>query len=240
MSALLDKLRALQEVDIELAALEKAKKEKPEKAEESKRHLDQLKENLAQKRTSLRQLQKTSALKELDLKIHEEKAKKLKKQLLGVKTNREYSALLLEIGGEEADDSRLEDEILDLMTQAEELEAACTEDAQKIEEEEKRLEAELKKIQAELEEIDRRITQLSNTRQQKLSDIDRDSAPLALYEKIWKAKGDRALVPVSGMACQGCFMNITMESLSRLMADKEIITCESCRRILYLEKKEEE
>ena len=238
MSALLDKLRALQEVDIELAALEKAKKEKPEKAEESKRHLDQLKENLAQKRTSLRQLQKTSALKELDLKIHEEKVKKLKKQLLGVKTNREYSALLLEIGGEEADDSRLEDEILDLMTQAEELEAACTEDAQKIEEEEKRLEAELKKIQAELEEIDRRITQLSNTRQQKLSDID--SAPLALYEKIWKAKGDRALVPVSGMACQGCFMNITMESLSRLMADKEIITCESCRRILYLEKKEEE
>jgi len=238
MSALLDKLRALQEVDIELAALEKAKKEKPEKAEESKRHLDQLKENLAQKRTSLRQLQKTSALKELDLKIHEEKVKKLKRQLLGIKTNREYSALLLEIGGEEADDSRLEDEILDLMTQAEELEAACTEDAQKIEEEEKRLEAELKKIQAELEEIDRRITVLSNTRQQKLPDID--SAPLALYEKIWKAKGARALVPVSGMACQGCFMNITIESLSHLMADKEIITCKSCRRILYLEKKEEE
>ena len=238
MSALLDKLRALQEVDTELAALEKARKEKPEKAEESKRHLERLKEDLARKRTSLRQLQKTSAAKELDLKSHEEKVKRFKKQLLTAKTNREYSALLLEIGGEEADNSCLEDEILTLMTQAEELEAACKEDAQKIEEEEKHLEAELKKIQAELQEIERRIAQLSNTREQKALDID--SQALALYERIWRAKGDRAVVPVSGTACQGCFMNITMENLSRLMADKETITCESCGRILYLEKKAEE
>jgi hypothetical protein len=238
MSALLDRLRDLQEVDTELAALEKARRENPEKAEEGKRHLDGLKEELARKRSALRELQKTSGIKELDLKTHDEKVKKLKKQLLTVKTNREYSALLLEIGGEEADNSRLEDEILELMTQAEELEAQCKEDAEKIAQEEKRLEAELEKIQAELREIEQRIAELSKLRMEKAQDIDGEA--LVLYEKIWRAKGDRALVPVSGTACQGCFMNITMENLSRLMADRELITCESCGRILYLDKKEED
>jgi len=238
MSALLDKLQDLQEVDIELATLDKARREKPEKAEESKRHLQRLKEAVAGERAALRELQKNSAVKELDLKTHEEKIRKLKKQLLTVKTNREYSALLLEIGGEEADNSRLEDEILDLMTQAEELEAQCKDDAQKIAQEEKRLEAELEKVQAELQEIENRIGELSELRKQKAQDIDGEA--LGLYEKIWNAKGNRALVPVSGMACQGCFMNITMENLSRLMADKEIITCQSCGRILYLEEKAEE
>jgi len=57
-----------------------------------------------------------------------------------------------------------------------------------------------------------------------------------LYETISAKRGGRAVVPLRGEACQGCYMHVPPQTYVRLKrGDEEIIRCPHCERILYVE-----
>lgn len=59
---------------------------------------------------------------------------------------------------------------------------------------------------------------------------------LKRYETIREKRGGRAVVPVKGEACQGCFMHIPPQVYIILQKNTgEIISCPHCHRILYVE-----
>ncbi len=63
--------------------------------------------------------------------------------------------------------------------------------------------------------------------------IQKINKPLLFhYEKI-KKRYKRAIVPVKGDVCLGCFMRVPTQLLTRGRSDQEVITCEGCGRVLY-------
>ncbi len=55
---------------------------------------------------------------------------------------------------------------------------------------------------------------------------------LGLYERVAKRFG-RAVVPVQGGTCLGCFMSLPTQHIGIDKEDDTIETCENCGRILY-------
>jgi predicted nucleic acid-binding Zn-ribbon protein len=59
-----------------------------------------------------------------------------------------------------------------------------------------------------------------------------DKPMLSNYERL-KSKYKRAIVPVKGDTCLGCFMRLPTSLSARGRDDSSVIYCEGCGRILY-------
>lgn len=57
----------------------------------------------------------------------------------------------------------------------------------------------------------------------------------ALYERYYRKYADRAIVPVQGGVCQGCFVTIPAMRLDIIRRMDSIEFCENCGRILIWE-----
>jgi predicted nucleic acid-binding Zn-ribbon protein len=64
-----------------------------------------------------------------------------------------------------------------------------------------------------------------------------DEHSLKHYNRLSNIRGGKAVVPVIGNVCGGCSMNITTQTLNALMGCKDLVFCQSCSRILYLDDK---
>jgi predicted nucleic acid-binding Zn-ribbon protein len=72
---------------------------------------------------------------------------------------------------------------------------------------------------------------LVNSRQKLAAQLDRRI--LSLYERVASRFG-RAVVPVEGRVCLGCFMGLPTKKIGVAGAEVDRIeTCENCGRILY-------
>jgi len=60
-----------------------------------------------------------------------------------------------------------------------------------------------------------------------------DRRYLTMYERIAQKHG-RAVVPVEGRTCLGCFQNLPGSFFSEISANQPVKVCENCGRILYL------
>jgi predicted nucleic acid-binding Zn-ribbon protein len=180
-------------------------------------------------------VQKEIDRKELDLKTNEGEIPKYKVQLNSIKTNKEYSTLVSEIGSKKADMSMLEDEILNTMSKLEIANQEYENATQDLRDEEESLKDLMKSIDTEIKETDHEIEKMKNE-QEKYTDL-LDEHSLKHYNRLSNIKDGKAIVPVIGNVCGGCFMNITSQTLNALMGGKDLVFCQSCSRILYLDEK---
>ncbi len=179
--------------------------------------------------------QKEIDRKELDLKTDEGEITKYNVQLNSIKTNKEYTALCTEIGNKKADMSILEDEILNTMSRFE----SVNEEYNKLQEDLRREEESIKylieSVDADVKKTDIEIEKIQNDQKKYIDALDENS--LNHYNRLSNIKGGKAVVAVIGNVCGGCSMNITTQTLNSLMGGKELVFCQSCSRILYLEEK---
>jgi len=61
--------------------------------------------------------------------------------------------------------------------------------------------------------------------------IDEDS--LGRFERLFKSKGDAAVVAFEHGVCTGCHMKVTTATAAQVKTGKEIVRCDTCGRILY-------
>ena len=54
-------------------------------------------------------------------------------------------------------------------------------------------------------------------------------------EKILQNKQGLAVVPVQVSSCGGCFMNVPAQVINEMKKHENLVFCEMCARILYLE-----
>ncbi len=208
-----------------------------------------LRESTAQL-ASAREVQKTEkkllddALKEhktldLDLKKGEEQVRKYSTQMYEVKTNKEYTALKDEIDKAKGESQKLEDKVLQLMMKEDELKGAGARRAAELAELDKAhrvLEAE---VQAELGRLETERAALREERGGKSGALP--AALLHRYERIRALRGGSPLATVVEApgggegACSECHMTIRPQTIVELHRMEELIACESCGRILYLE-----
>jgi predicted nucleic acid-binding Zn-ribbon protein len=168
---------------------------------------------------------------ELDLAKAEEAVNKANANLLTAKTNQEYTLLLSEISRKREDMGKVEETIIeqyDVIKQGEML----VEDA----------EARVKEAEAEFKAFeDRAHTEMAeHQREQQVHDDRReqirraiDAEVLKIYDRTYKAHGE-AVSPVVDNICQGCFSSMTPNDRSRMISGRELVSCRSCQRIVFL------
>jgi predicted nucleic acid-binding Zn-ribbon protein len=180
-------------------------------------------------------VQKGIDRKELDLKANEEQITKFNVQLNSIKSNKEYSILVSEIGSKKADMSVLEDEILSAMSRLETANQEYEKATEDLRSEEDSLKDLIKSVDTETKEVDDEIEKIKNEQKKYIDLLDEHS--LKHYNRLSNIRGGKAVVPVIGNVCGGCSMNITAQTLNALMGGKDLVFCQSCSRILYLDDK---
>ena len=182
---------------------------------------------------------------ELELKTRDEAIARLRAQLNVAKTNKQYASVLTQLNTTKADNTKIENQILELMKDIEADEAECQEIQTQIDEQKQKLEqirkeAELsaKKYEAEIQEIqtewDRRAQSIP-------------AGPLQVFKRVAETYDGEALAVIDNQegqtkaySCGGCFMGITTESVNLLMSKDDIIRCPNCTRILVLSSSQDE
>jgi hypothetical protein len=172
--------------------------------------------------------------KELDFKELEEKVKRLRVQLNAATSNKEYSAILHEIGSFEANKSVLEDTVLELMTRLDAIEANAREKKKHLEEERTRCDRIRRELEEERSRLEREIRKTQGPREEIRRQID--SEAVSIYERLIKNLDGEVVVPVTEeeKVCAGCHMEVQVQIINLLMRNDQIVRCRSCGRILYL------
>lgn len=223
----------LQALDKEVYALTREKSGIPGQLKKIEESLEAKKIGIKQAEENLKSLQLKLKDKEVLLQQKEEQIAKLQIQLYQLKTNKEYSAMLTEIGGIKADNSLIEEDIIKLMDEIDGAKKNISQEKGLFKEEEVRAEKEKQIIDARLKEVESGLSELHVKRSAIIPHVDKHI--LVRYEKVLKNKDGLALVPVEGGACGGCHMNLPPQVISDVRLKEDIIVCGSCLRILYIE-----
>ncbi len=229
----LESLIKLQAVDKEIYSLNLEKTAMPLKIKEAQTVFEAKKQGLRDLESKGLDLQKQKKERELELGSNEENAKKLQGQLFQLKTNKDYQAMLLQIKEAKADASVIEDKILQVMEQIDLVKADIEKEKLKVQAEEKVLKEEESKINNKVKEIDSRLSQLDALRRQNIPAIE--PKLFAKYEKILTNREGLAIVEVKNNCCQGCNMSMPPQVTNQIKMYENMVTCEFCSRILYVE-----
>jgi len=225
-------LLELQSIDLEIDRLTQRLKDIP--AESAALETELSAEQVA--RDSLhderQRLEKQRDAEELDLESKLETLHKWETQLLQIRTNKEYQAMLTEIGSLKIDISRLEDRVLESIEAIEDAakrEEDCT---RKYNEDKKRVEAEQQRLRDEDLAVREEIEKLAAAREPVIPRIDPDL--LARYERVRNArKGTAAIVEVRNGACTACNRKLRPQMVNDVLVAEKIVVCQTCSCILY-------
>jgi predicted nucleic acid-binding Zn-ribbon protein len=158
--------------------------------------------------------------------------KKKENQLLSVKKNEEYQALLHEMEMHKKQIAIKEERIIAIMMELDEAKSCLEEDKKRIGGEQEEITAECSKIDGELAVAISDRKALEAQRGPLIAEID--ASMLSKYERIRKAKKTGpALVPLQGESCSGCFMTITAQHVNEILAGDKFMPCNHCGRLVY-------
>ncbi len=166
-----------------------------------------------------------------EIKVIQEKISKHRDQLYQVKTNEQYRAMLKEIEGEETHIRKFEDQLLEMMIEAEEVQKLIQEAAARLEGEKARVANETRRLEAERQADVEERGQLQGRRKEleaALSDSVRD-----LYERIRVARRGVALAEARDGLCTACNVRLRPQVYNEVRTHEAVLTCENCLRILY-------
>jgi predicted nucleic acid-binding Zn-ribbon protein len=215
----------LKRVDADLAAIPRLRQEIEDRLARDRSHLDAAK-------AALEGSQKARKQNETAVQDLETKRSKYKGQLMEVKTNKEYTAVLHEIEGVERDIKAREDVILEEMEKAE----ALGQDVKREEADFKAVEFDAKKEKADL---DARAAALGAEAQRLKGERDAMAASvpeeaLAVYTRVAKQRGSGVAEARDGM-CQACHVRMRVQIWVEVKKNEQLFQCESCSRVVFYE-----
>ena len=226
------RLVELQIIDVEIYRSKAQVKEKPAEIAALNADFEAKKARLKQFEEELKAIQLAQKANEGDLKSKEDAIVKADGQLAQLKTNKEYSAKLLEIEGIKADKSLIEEKILIGFDQIEAARKAVDTERTVVASFEKEFGAKKKQIEDEVAVAQDQIKVKESQRSQLTPDVRPDV--LARYDRILQNKEGLAIVAVNNQSCGGCFMHLTEQRVNEIKRHDQIITCDMCARIVYL------
>ena len=232
MSPDLQALIDLQEFDARILRLETEAARLPKQIEaiqqalkDAGRALEMLKQRSDATRKDLR-------TKEKDLEVASAKRTKTEARLWEVKTNKEYSAVLLEIEEIKQEKAKTEEEILALMESHERLSVDLREAETRLKTREEQAREDEARVRKKLGEVEGELSVVRAERQSRAREIPANL--LASYERILKARGGVAVAAVGVAAiCGACRVTIRPQAMQELRTTGDLMLCESCGRYLY-------
>lgn len=215
---------SIQEIRTRVEKFPSISKALDEKLRAAQAGLETAKEKAKGNQTTRRKL-------EGDVSATEAKISKYRDQMLSVKTNEEYKAVQKEIEHAQTTIRKVEDEILNLMMEAESTqieiksaEARLKEDQQRVSEERQDLEKVNLQDLSALESYLKERKEIENA-------VSSDLLPR--YERVRKHRGGIAVASARDYMCEVCKVRIRPQVFQEIMKNDQIIPCDACQRILY-------
>jgi uncharacterized protein len=161
----------------------------------------------------------------------ETKISKYRDQMMAVKTNDEYRALQHEIEHAQNAIRKIEDDILNLMMEAETgqtdikiAEVRLKEDQARVNDERKQLEEENKR---DLGALDSYLKERKEIQSAVTPDL------VSRYERVRKHRGGIGVAAARNEVCEICQVRIRPQVFQEIRKNDQIIACDACQRILY-------
>jgi predicted nucleic acid-binding Zn-ribbon protein len=224
-------LIALQDLELKIFVLQKQVSEIPNQAQNLNADLKRIKDEHQEKVARAKELANNRRNLEGQVDLSRSKLSRLKDQLMAVKTNKEYTAMLHEIQLVEEQIRNEEDKILEFMEEMEGQENI-------LKEAEKEMLRQCAEIQDNIRKTNESAPQLESDlammNEEKASIESRiDAELLDRYRRIALARKGVALAEAKDELCSACHIRIRPQMYADLLRTENIQTCDSCSRILF-------
>jgi predicted nucleic acid-binding Zn-ribbon protein len=168
--------------------------------------------------------------KEVSIKATQTEIQKYEKQLGEISTKKEYDALRSEIAGSKERIRKIEDEILELMVEADEKAKLVPEAEKGV----KKAKDDLAQFERDLQE---RLKRYAEEKTKAAAELKHIEATLpedvkAVYDRLSAIKGAESIAAVEGQTCSACYTDVTSQMSNELMRGA-FVMCKSCGRMLY-------
>lgn len=215
----------LRRVEGELLAVPRAVAEMQARVAEERGRLDAAK-------AALDAGQKARKQHEAEVQDLEAKRSKYKGQLMDVKTNKEYTAMLHEIEAVEREIRSREDLILVEMERAEGLAAEVKREEALFKTVEEQGRAEAKVFEARAAELQAEAQRLAAERDRVAVSVPEDA--MELFKRVAKLRGTGVAPAVDAM-CTLCHMKLRPQMWVDLKKNDQLFQCPACSRVLFYE-----
>jgi predicted nucleic acid-binding Zn-ribbon protein len=231
MQALLPILKELHQHLTELAEAREQLQRGPQQLRIRQDDLVKRNAELAALHDRCRKMRIDADAKELSLRSAEQRVVDLKTKLNLTRSTKEYTAIADEIRHLQAANSKVEEEILGLITEQEGHVEHLAQLGRDLEE--KR--GDVAKFQEVVEYQHRKFTDRIGILETAIADLENqlDAGVRSEYARRVRAKGAAALAACEDATCRACYTGQTTQSWSNLLSGK-LVVCHSCGAILYL------
>jgi len=168
---------------------------------------------------------------ELDVETKKQQIEKYANQQLQTRKNEEYRALAHEIETCKADITKIEDQEIVLMEQAELAQKEAGRLSREADEIKKLAEGQIAQLNQREENLKKELAELQRGRVELAAAVD--ETVCQRYERLFKSKGENVVVGVHHGVCGGCHMKLPAQILVMCQAHQELVSCTNCGRILY-------
>jgi uncharacterized protein len=225
-------LIALQDIDQKIVILKKQVSEIPEKTNIFRNELEQLVQTHKVQVAHFQEAAKLRRARENDVELMRSKLSRLREQLMSVKTNKEYTAMLHEIQGAEGQIRAAEDGILDIMGQMESMEGKLAQEDKDLKAKQAEVELQIQSAEKSVPALEVEIVRLGEEKGALESLIPAEL--LARYRRIADARRGIALAEAKNELCSACHVRIRPQVVAELLRTDDIHVCDSCSRILFV------
>ena len=223
-------LLQLQGVDYQLHELERSKDYLPDMITTLESGIKAAEAELANAKDQLEATRLENKRLELRLKDKQSELERLQKQMMVIKTNKEYDALAREIDHVKADINASEEGILSTLERIDSLGQELTDKEGQLASVKDTNGAQLSNIRGEINSVGDKIRVKEDERKGLI--VQMDDGTIRIYERVRKGKGGGAVVSVRSRACAGCYKTLPAQLVQEIRRGERIITCDSCGRIL--------
>lgn len=232
MKKRLDLIEQLQEIDLQVDVMKTAQESLVADMGAIARTLDEARAGIAAIQARAAQLEKDKAELEASHAAELENIRRSEANMKEIKTNKEYQAVGREIAVARKQVAELEEQILQKITQFDELngeistvQATLAELEQNSDQRRSEKQSEIDKLQADINADHMRRDAITNELPANL---------LKRYKSLREQRRGQAVAIARDGFCQGCNMHLPPQLYNSLFKADDIITCPHCQRVLIL------
>lgn len=232
MTPLIEKLLVLQDHDLRILKFERELADIPLRKKAIDSMLDDHRQAVVKAKEAHKQRQAEIKKAELEIESFREKIRKFRDQQMQLKNNQEFRAMEKEIAAVEKSIRETEDRILEIMETVEAAAADVRTREEALKNEEGGITHEVAAIESRAGDIKGELEQVKLNRTKLAGEVD--AVRLAQYDRMFKNKKDKVLVPVEDNGtCGGCHMKLPPYICHDARKQIEVVACGYCGKMLF-------
>ena len=226
-------LLSLQERDLELDQIKADLLSIPREIAAIRKQIEDARVALEESKKELNQLQLQRKGKEVDLETKEGEIRKHSTELNSLKSNDSYRAMLGEIEKVKQEKSALEDQILQFMDKIDLAQKTWKERESATKASESDRQRQITDLETKQKNLEAQLAQKQTEREAATAAVPKKL--MDRYQQLRGGKQGAVVVPIKAEQCSGCHMKVSPNLINEVKRGQNLMFCESCSRIVYLE-----